>query len=288
MLLFGGISLNYFDHETQTIMRDDFLPFINQNTSIVIDGKGSYTQYLLSEEFPEIFDNESGHRLHFGTNAEFMLADGIPTYQNGVIRLDVIDETRTLGYILGGIAADKRNDGNTAASGRIFEVRYTPVPRLPGDLDSNGIVDAQDINSLAAQILAPEPDLRFDLDQSGQLDHGDLEYLVEDILGSWFGDANLDGEFNSADLVSVFQTGEYEDSIPRNSSWETGDWTGDGEFDTSDLVTAFQAGGYARGPRALAVPEPGSCLQLLGILAIWRRRFSSSRVLPTQDVRRSR
>ena len=272
MLLFGGISLNYFDSETQSIVRDDFLPFTNQSTSIVIDGRGNYTQHLLPVEFPEIFDNESGNRLRFGTNAEFMLADGIPTYENGVIRLDAIDEMRILGYIVGGIAADKPNNGNTAATGRIFEVLYTPVLGIPGDVDGNGIVDAHDIDSLAGQIRAPEADLRFDLDQSGHLDNGDLDYLVEDILGSWFGDANLDGEFNSADLVLVFRTGEYEDSIPRNSSWETGDWTGDGEFDSSDIVMAFQAGGYEMGPRALAVPETSSCLPLLAIVAIWGRR----------------
>lgn len=44
------------------------------------------------------------------------------------------------------------------------------------------------------------------------------------------GDTNLDGHFNSADLVRVFQAGEYEDQVFANSSWEEGDWNGDGEF----------------------------------------------------------
>ena len=58
------------------------------------------------------------------------------------------------------------------------------------------------------------------------------------------GDANRDGIFNSADLVQVFQRGEYEDQIAGNSSWEDGDWNGDGDFTTSDLVLAFQSGRY--------------------------------------------
>ncbi len=59
------------------------------------------------------------------------------------------------------------------------------------------------------------------------------------------GDSNLDGRFDSADLVHIFQTGEYEDSIVGNSTWLDGDWDGDREFTTADLVLAFQSGGYA-------------------------------------------
>ncbi|MEZ6121345.1 MAG: hypothetical protein R3C28_32985, partial [Pirellulaceae bacterium] len=58
------------------------------------------------------------------------------------------------------------------------------------------------------------------------------------------GDANLDGIFNSTDLIQVFQFGEYEDNTPNNSIWASGDWNGDGEFDTSDMVFAFQTGSY--------------------------------------------
>lgn len=58
------------------------------------------------------------------------------------------------------------------------------------------------------------------------------------------GDANGDGLFDSADLIQVFQAGEYEDLLPGNSMYHEGDWNGDGDFDSSDLVLAFQAGGY--------------------------------------------
>ena len=56
--------------------------------------------------------------------------------------------------------------------------------------------------------------------------------------------ANTDRRFDSVDLVSVFQAGEYEDDEANNSTWETGDWNGDGEFDSADLVLAFQVGRY--------------------------------------------
>jgi hypothetical protein len=56
------------------------------------------------------------------------------------------------------------------------------------------------------------------------------------------GDANGDGVFDSSDLVRLAQLGEYEDSIPGNSTPESGDWDGDGDFTTRDLVLAFQYG----------------------------------------------
>ena len=83
----------------------------------------------------------------------------------------------------------------------------------------------------------------------------------------------------------VFQAGEYEDIVSFNSTWGTGDWNGDGDFDSSDFVTAFQSGGFEFGAaaRGAAVPEPSSAL--LGALAAagfvragGRRRWKSRRV----------
>ena len=58
------------------------------------------------------------------------------------------------------------------------------------------------------------------------------------------GDANGDGAFDSSDMLQVFQMGEYEDSLPGNSTFAEGDWNGDREFDSSDMVLAFQTGLY--------------------------------------------
>jgi hypothetical protein len=69
--------------------------------------------------------------------------------------------------------------------------------------------------------------------------------MIFEVLGTTYGDSNLDGVFNSTDLVRIFQAGEYEDQIEDNSHWATGDWNCDREFDSSDLIRAFQAGGYA-------------------------------------------
>ncbi len=67
------------------------------------------------------------------------------------------------------------------------------------------------------------------------------------------GDANLDGRFDSADLVRLFQIGEYEDAIAQNSTWADGDWNGDREFNSRDFVFAMTLGTYATEAIALAV-----------------------------------
>jgi hypothetical protein len=117
-------------------------------------------------------------------------------------------------------------------------------PQLPGDFDASGVVSALDVDSLAAQLQSGTHNLAFDLDGDARVTVTDRDVLVRVILGTNYGDANLDGIFNSSDLVQVFQRGHYEDSIAGNSGWSDGDWDGDGEFGTSDIVLAFQAGGY--------------------------------------------
>ena len=70
----------------------------------------------------------------------------------------------------------------------------------------------------------------------------DYDLLIDSIIGVPRGDANLDGAFNSSDLVSIFQVGRYETAQPAN--WADGDWDGDGFFSSVDLVLVFQLGTY--------------------------------------------
>jgi hypothetical protein len=119
--------------------------------------------------------------------------------------------------------------------------------------------------------------LLIPLDDGTITDLTERTNYVHGVLGTWFGDSNLDGEFNSSDLVAIFQAGEYEDAIVGNSSWVTGDWSGDREFGSSDLVLAFGDGGFELGPRpaAAAVPEPSSAFLLVfGIVGVCRFRKS--------------
>lgn len=57
-----------------------------------------------------------------------------------------------------------------------------------------------------------------------------------------FGDSNFDGQFNSTDLVHIFQQGKYETGAA--ATWTSGDWNADGVFTSSDFVLAFTIGNY--------------------------------------------
>ena len=96
-------------------------------------------------------------------------------------------------------------------------------------------------------------------------DEGDLDALIEDVLQTSAGDANLDGLFNTADLVLVFQEGQYEDDVDGNSLWSQGDWNCDGEFDSSDLVDAFKTGQFELAPP----PSPATPSDLASAL-LWQ------------------
>ena len=144
-----------------------------------------------------------------------------------------------------------------------------PREPTPGDFDGDGTIDVEDVDLLSDTIRRRRnPTVGFDLNQDNEMDANDVEYWAKSIRGTWIGDANLDGEFNTADLTLVFQAAEYEDARRRNSTWAEGDWNGDQEFDTSDLVRAFSDGGFEKGPRnAAAVPE--SSISMWMLLAVF-------------------
>lgn len=80
---------------------------------------------------------------------------------------------------------------------------------------------------------------------------GKIVMSDDDVAEPGPGDSNLDGVFNSSDLVRVFQIGKYEDRFANNATFEEGDWNLDGDFTTADFVFAFQAGTYSRASRLI-------------------------------------
>ncbi len=145
---------------------------------------------------------------------------------------------------------------------------------IQGDFDGSGALDAADIDDLTAQVANSGSLSPYDLDGDGALSDADIQVWVKDLFNSWIGDANLDGEFNSGDLVVVLSSGTYEADV--DAVWSTGDFNGDGRANTSDLVAALSDGGYEQGTRAAvaAVPEPATAalwLIGLGMFIGWRR-----------------
>jgi uncharacterized protein YjbI with pentapeptide repeats len=156
-----------------------------------------------------------------------------------------------------------------------------------GDMAANDVLDVADIEMLQQRLLGRLlqywlPDAMFDVNSDDNVTSADVTVWVKDLKHTWFGDANLDGEFSGGDLVQVFAAGKYEATernfygdIVNPATWSTGDWNTDGEFTSSDLVLAFQDGGYEAGPRTdvAAVPEPSGLIPLaLGLGGLIRIR----------------
>ena len=141
---------------------------------------------------------------------------------------------------------------------------------IPGDFDGSGQLDVADIDQLSAEVRSGEHTARFDLTQDGLVTEADRVEWVVKLKKTYFGDATLNGEFNSSDLVEVFVAGKYETG--EEVGWAAGDWNGDGVFSSSDMVTAFVDGGYEKGQRTdvAAVPEPsGMLLPVIGFILCW-------------------
>ncbi|MCA9169652.1 MAG: VCBS repeat-containing protein [Planctomycetales bacterium] len=142
---------------------------------------------------------------------------------------------------------------------------------LAADLDSDGdldVVTADEFNHYTfwnenlgghGAFAAPQPIGPFteltggsfeivDMDADGDLDllsASDHEGIIAWHENRLIGDSNDDGIFDAADLILVFQAGEYLDGIAGNSTFAEGDWNLDGDFTSADIVLAFQAGTYS-------------------------------------------
>jgi hypothetical protein len=168
--------------------------------------------------------------------------------------------------------------GASAYRDRAFRLEGTPD--LRGDFNGDGSLNAQDIDQLTGMLGNGDRDLEFhDLNSDEAIDQTDRRIWVTELKQTWYGDANLDDRFDSGDMVQVFQAGQYEDTVRRNSTWSTGDWNGDRDFGSGDLVLAFQDGGYEAGTRqaVIAVPEPAASalitLCTVATLMVGRRRL---------------
>jgi polyhydroxybutyrate depolymerase len=145
------------------------------------------------------------------------------------------------------------------------------LPLSPtGDFNGSGVLDVTDIDQLGTEIHRESQRRVFDVNQDGMVTSDDYARWVVDLRQTWIGDADLNGEFNSGDLIEVFSAGLYEKEQP--AGWATGDWDGNGAFESGDLIAAFADGGYEQGPRPAlrVVPEPSSVVALLagGILLL--------------------
>lgn len=181
-----------------------------------------------------------------------------------------------LGEVEAGLVLSDLQIHTSGAGGRLYQLNFqVGGGGEPGDFDGDMDFDGDDMDALSEAVRSGQNDSEFDLDGNSLVNQDDRSVWVKDIRGTWFGDSNLDGEFNSSDFVAVFTGGLFE--TDQDATWALGDWDGDGRFNSSDFVIAFTDGGFEVGPLPAAatqsVPEPASLLLVVLGVAMGLQRM---------------
>jgi hypothetical protein len=224
-------------------------------------------------------ENSPGQATSMAHEISYIITDGnIETWEQQSVELSIPAGADFLQVTLAAIENVFDDSGYLAEFDGHFADAASLIVYIRGDTDIDGSITVGDIDTLASLIRAGDYDRLMDLDRDGSLTQLDSHILINDLLASTHGDANLDGQFNSSDLIDVLASGTYETDV--DSTWSTGDWDGDGRTTSGDLVTALATGSYEAGELAAiaSVPEPsGILLMLAGLAAVslssfyWRR-----------------
>jgi hypothetical protein len=138
----SGGKLHHDKNNLNVVPPIDGLPFINSISTLktVYSGTGSTTaQYLHTNqtfspagETPQCSGGVAAPLL--GAETKSVPAPSPPHYGNDVIQLDNIKAKAAIGYLIGGIAADKPYPEITCASNMIFAVTLDPATATPAQL----------------------------------------------------------------------------------------------------------------------------------------------------------
>ena len=173
------------------------------------------------------------------------------------------------------IGARNPNAKNNESEWYGFRVAAVTVGALPGDLDGDGDIDADDVNLLCAN-MGGDPAI-YDMDGDGDVDEDDMIFHVENYLeydtngdgiidgsGTFRGDFNTDGAVNGTDL-SIMSGG-----FGTTTGFAGGNANCDATVNGTDLSILSSVFGNVA---TAAVPEPLTMSLLsLGAVALLRKR----------------
>ena len=211
---------------------------------------------------------------------EYMIATGD---SGGGMFIDVGGQTYLaavhsagLGFDPGGSNGISFDYGDILVSTRV-EPALSWIPNhvnLGGDLNNDDFVNALDIDTLYAiePNTVPPANAKFDLDGNALVNLADVDLLVNNIFGTEYGDANLDGMINLTDFNALAA------NFKQVGGWAQGDFNGSGFIDMDDFNILSLNFGFGVSEdlgelSLLALPEPASIALLgLGAVALLRRR----------------
>ena len=219
--------------------------------------------------FPLVNSNRglTTHQRDLGGDVSFSGANWLFADYPDLVQFDRIKLPITLPT--GGQSASAFQIALSAGRGNRISVKT--LSGMAGDLNDNELLDAGDIDMLRASILVGTDELTFDLDGSGMVDEADVIFLVEVLMGTRFGDADLNGGVTASGDGAILLANL--GGVQQTKGWASGDFNGDRH------VTASRDGAILLANLTLdvaAVPEPGSLvLTALALVAVAARRRSS-------------
>lgn len=120
-MFFGGTAMYYYDTVDMTIKVDSLVPFVDDISLVTRNNAGNFNETLYPNRMPGLL----------GTNAQFIINESLPMYDNGVIKFRNLNARTFVGYIFGGIKATAPNPGTggmgtSSASDVILKVYIRP------------------------------------------------------------------------------------------------------------------------------------------------------------------
>ncbi len=113
------------------------------------------------------------------------------------------------------------------------------------------MVNATDIDLLYVEVNAATNNTFYDLTNDDQVTTADVDELVWNILGTQYGDANLDAKVSLLDLDTLGQ------NYGQMAGWREGDFSGNGQVSLQDLDLLGQNYGFGVGAE-FSTPVPSA------------------------------
>ena len=136
-------------------------------------------------------------------------------------------------------------------------------PNLKGNLNHDGVVDADDIDLVFANLGSDST--AYDLDRDGDSDLQDVDHLVLNVMGKRFSDTDLDQDVDISDLNrATFNFNPLGHNL--FNGWAQGNFNGDNDVDISDIMHLVR--NYAPlGYETVRIAAPATAMTHVGLPA---------------------
>jgi hypothetical protein len=132
---------------------------------------------------------------------------------------------------------------------------------LPGNFNQDDELTRVDIDLLSSEALAGNHSAVFDLNEDQFVNQQDRQTWVEDLVGTRFGDADLNGVVQFSDFLALSS------NFSQRGGWAEGDFDGSGGIQFPDFLLLSANFGRV-GTETQTVPEPNALVTVVACVAM--------------------